>query len=130
LKSASDHRAFRNRLLKELEGAQSVHEVLGLIQHWEEACRLMMSSASKGRQYLLLEDLAAALRSDLSKRVALPEAAERVGMSTSHFSRAFRKKFGSSFAHWMLRQRCEEACRVLKVSSLAIQQVSDACGFS
>lgn len=57
------------------------------------------------------------------------ELASMAGMSRSHFSRTFHAVAGMSLRHYILRQRVERACELLKQSHLSLTSIAVQCGF-
>jgi AraC-like DNA-binding protein len=62
--------------------------------------------------------------------LSLEKVAGRAGFSRSHFSRLFRKEFGSTFADYLAGLRLEAARRLLRDTSNSIAQVALASGFA
>ncbi|MGY8663797.1 AraC family transcriptional regulator [Bradyrhizobium sp. UFLA05-109] len=71
------------------------------------------------------ETLAANLRGDIS----LIDLANDCGVSTSHFSRAFRQSTGVAPHQWLLQRRVEEAKRLLPDRRLSLAEIALSCGF-
>lgn len=65
----------------------------------------------------------------LHEPLGLPRLAGRAGMSVRTFTRRFREETGVSPAQWLLRQRVEEARRLLETTDLPIDRVADRAGF-
>ncbi|HZE31827.1 MAG TPA: helix-turn-helix domain-containing protein [Actinoallomurus sp.] len=65
----------------------------------------------------------------LHEPLALPRLAARAGMSVRTFTRRFREETGVSPAQWLLRQRVEEARRLLETTDLPIDRVAERAGF-
>lgn len=70
------------------------------------------------------------LDQNLAKDVSLAELAALVGMSQSHFSRAFRTSTGLPPHQYQLAARIERAKHLLVSSALPINEIAIACGFS
>lgn len=51
------------------------------------------------------------------------------GFSPSHFSRLFRREFGCTPQHYLLRRRIERAQHLLLESDLSVQQVAQTLGY-
>jgi two-component system response regulator YesN len=66
--------------------------------------------------------------SDLARPYAVEEAAERAGMSPSHFAHIFKKETGSSFIDFVNNSRMEHARELLLTTDLLVRQVADAVG--
>jgi AraC-like DNA-binding protein len=67
---------------------------------------------------------------NLARRVSLSEVAEQCGLSTSHFSRAFRKTTGRPPHRWLLERRVGAAKTMLAAGALSLAQIAADCGFS
>jgi transcriptional regulator GlxA family with amidase domain len=65
----------------------------------------------------------------LHEPLSLPRLAGRAGMSVRTFTRRFREETGMSPAQWLLRQRVEEARRLLETTALPIDRVAERAGF-
>ncbi len=72
----------------------------------------------------------ALLRERLDGRIVLSDLARDCGLSTSHFSRAFRRSFGASPHRWLVRRRIERAKELLAASAMPLAEVATACGFA
>jgi two-component system response regulator YesN len=62
--------------------------------------------------------------------LSLAAAAKRVGVSTGHLSRTFRRLTGMTFREYAISRRVEHARRLLLDPLNNVSSVSDACGFS
>jgi AraC family transcriptional regulator len=67
---------------------------------------------------------------NLNGEILLAELAKRCGLSSSHFSRAFRQSTGTSPHRWLLHQRVEKAKRLLHDRQSSLSEVALACGFA
>jgi transcriptional regulator GlxA family with amidase domain len=65
----------------------------------------------------------------LHEPLGLSRLAGRAGMSVRTFTRRFREETGASPAQWLLRQRVEEARRLLETTDLPIDRVAERAGF-
>jgi transcriptional regulator GlxA family with amidase domain len=65
----------------------------------------------------------------LHEPLALSRLAQRAGMSVRTFTRRFREETGVSPAQWLLRQRVEEARRLLETTDLPVDRVAERAGF-
>jgi AraC-like DNA-binding protein len=70
------------------------------------------------------------IEANLDGEVPLTQLARGCGLSTSHFSRAFKDTTGMPPHQWLLRRRIENAMRLLRNQQLALPEVALACGFS
>ena len=67
---------------------------------------------------------------NLDGEISLAELAKQCGLSSSHFSRAFRQSTGTSPHRWLLHQRVEKAKRLLRDRQSPLSEVALACGFA
>jgi transcriptional regulator GlxA family with amidase domain len=65
----------------------------------------------------------------LDEPLGLATLARQAGMSVRTFTRRFREETGLSPAQWLLRQRVEEARRLLETTDLPIDRVAGRAGF-
>ncbi len=70
------------------------------------------------------------IESRLEERLLLEELAALVAMTTHQFLVAFRKAFGSTPMHYIIRQRVRQAQRLLLNSRKDISTIALECGFS
>ena len=67
---------------------------------------------------------------DLTGDLSLTRLAEECGMSTGHFSRAFRRSVGSPPHRWLLKRRVDLARDLLSSTTMPLTEVALACGFA
>ncbi|WP_314947305.1 AraC family transcriptional regulator [Bradyrhizobium cosmicum] len=70
------------------------------------------------------------LDSDLSGKIALQQLATELGLSVSHFSRAFRISTGLPPHQWLLRQRVKAAKQLMTVRDLPLSEIASSAGFA
>jgi AraC-like DNA-binding protein len=70
------------------------------------------------------------IEANLDGEVPLNQLARECGLSTSHFSRAFKDTMGIPPHQWLLRRRVENAMRLLRNQQVSLPEVALACGFS
>lgn len=70
------------------------------------------------------------LSANLNGQSSLKEIAAQCGLSTSHFSRAFKETVGIAPHQWLIRKRIDVAKAFLKIPSLPLAQVALKCGFA
>jgi AraC family transcriptional regulator len=70
------------------------------------------------------------LEADLGGKLSLEQIAAELGLSLSHFSRAFRSSTGLPPHQWLLRQRVEAAKRLMAVRDLSLSEVAISAGFA
>ncbi|AYV47679.1 AraC family transcriptional regulator [Caulobacter flavus] len=74
--------------------------------------------------------LKAHIEARLEAPLRLKEAAGLIGVSCSHFSRAFKKAFGQSFSRYVIALRLERARQLLTETDQSISDIALACGLS
>jgi AraC family transcriptional regulator len=67
---------------------------------------------------------------NLDSSVALKTLADACGLSTGHFSRAFRVSTGLTPSRWLTHRRIEVATALLRQRRDSLGQIALACGFS
>jgi AraC family transcriptional regulator len=70
------------------------------------------------------------IEANLDGEVPLTQLARECGLSTGHFSRAFKDTIGIPPHQWLLRRRIDNAMRLLRNQHLSLPEVALACGFS
>jgi AraC-like DNA-binding protein len=70
------------------------------------------------------------LEADLAGKLTLQDIAAEVGISASHFSRAFRASVGLPPHKWLLRQRISAAKQLMSVRGLSLAEIAIAAGFA
>ncbi|MEY4514089.1 MAG: hypothetical protein RLZZ450_6211 [Pseudomonadota bacterium] len=70
------------------------------------------------------------LEAHLSERIELVQLATMVGLSQSHFSRAFKASTGTAPYRWQLDARIRRAQALLMSTHASLAQVADATGFA
>ncbi len=61
--------------------------------------------------------------------IQLAELADEAGLSAFHFSRVFKEATGMSPRQYVIKLRMDEACRLLKKSSLDVLEISSRVGY-
>jgi len=69
------------------------------------------------------------LRENLDGQVGLADMAHQCGLSTSHFTRSFRRSFGTSAHRYLILQRIEKSKLLLSGSDFALTEVALEAGF-
>lgn len=64
------------------------------------------------------------------RQISVPVLAEQVGLSPSHFTRAFKISMGTSPARWLLAKRLETAKELLTGTDHPLAEIAATCGFS
>ena len=70
------------------------------------------------------------LQSDLRGELSLQQIAAEFGLSTSHFSRAFRVSVGLPPHQWLLRQRINAAKQLMTIRDLPLAEIAISAGFA
>jgi AraC family transcriptional regulator len=68
------------------------------------------------------------VEANLSRRVPVQELARLLGLSASHFCRAFKCTFGASPRQYVLRRRVEVAQRLMLTTSEPLSSIAVSCG--
>jgi AraC-like DNA-binding protein len=71
-----------------------------------------------------------AIEAHIDGDISLKQLADAVGLSRSHFARAFKKSTGVPPHRWLLGRRIERAQDLLLNSKLSIGQIASRCGFA
>jgi AraC-like DNA-binding protein len=71
-----------------------------------------------------------AMNANLNKDISIADLARELGLSSSHFARAFRQATGRPPHRWLLERRVETAQRLLLNSTMTLQEIAIACGFT
>jgi AraC family transcriptional regulator len=79
------------------------------------------------RQLGILRDM---MDARLSEPIPLADLAAAVSLSVSQFSRQFKVSTGETPHRFLLGLRLEQACRLLRASTVPIAEVAVRCGFS
>lgn len=67
---------------------------------------------------------------NLDRRLSIDDLAERALMSRSTFTRAFRRRTGTTAARWIMQQRIGRARELLETTDADVERISELCGFS
>lgn len=70
------------------------------------------------------------LDSDLGGKLSMQQVAAELGLSVSHFSRAFRISTGLPPHQWLLHQRVKAAKQLMSVRGLALSEIAISAGFA
>lgn len=70
------------------------------------------------------------IQDHLSSDIAVDQLANLIGLSTGHFTRAFRSSYGVSPHQFIIEKRIARATAMLRQSSMSITEIAQATGFS
>ena len=70
------------------------------------------------------------IETNLSSKIRSKELARIVGVSLSHFCRAFRDSFGDSPHGYVMRRRLERAQELILTSNTSLLQIAMECGLA
>lgn len=65
----------------------------------------------------------------LTGPLRMSDIVERIGLSTSHFSRAFKGTFGRTFSSWLILRRLERAQTLMQTTPAPLSVIANDCGF-
>ncbi len=77
----------------------------------------------------LVQSAVSFLRDGFPERKGIGDAAQALGVSQSHLSRAFLKEMGVKPILYLTRLRLEEAVRLLNTTALSVSEIAEKCGF-
>jgi AraC-like DNA-binding protein len=70
------------------------------------------------------------LAAHLDGNLSLVHLARECGLSTSHFTRAFRQSTGTTPHQWLLQHRIDHARELLLTTRMSLSDIALACGFA
>ena len=97
-----------------------------LLEYTEQVERLHLG----GRSTRLAADVAGYVRRHLSEPVSVERMAEAFYMSRPYLSARFRQETGETLTDFILREKTEEAKRLLRWSEKSLTAIGDYLGFS
>jgi len=108
------------------------HMMLALTAHVAQAYGGLRNAelVSRGLAPWQVKRACERLQSDLSGKFTLEEIAAELGLSVSHFSRAFRTSVGVPPHQWLLRQRVSAAKQLMTVRGLSLAEIATSAGFA
>jgi AraC family transcriptional regulator len=77
-----------------------------------------------------VHELIAYLEANVAARITLADMSEVAQLSTSHFSRAFKRNFGTTPHGFLLQRRIEYAKQLMLTTDAPLAQIALACGLS
>jgi AraC family transcriptional regulator len=66
---------------------------------------------------------------NISNDPSISEVADQCGLSSSYFSRAFKRESGFSPHQWLMKRRVERAKELLRQPHLHLAEIAQTCGF-
>jgi AraC family transcriptional regulator len=151
-------RDSRIELAEELGGSDPLIEQLvlgldGVLRGWEPAARTYVDHLSvllaaqlgryhsvrpvgrwprarpglSGREFAAVRDM---MDARIGEPIPLADLATAVSLSVSQFSRQFKARTGETPHRFLMRLRVEQACRLLRASTIPIAEVAVRSGFS
>jgi AraC-like DNA-binding protein len=84
---------------------------------------------SDDRRELIMEQINAYVRENLTKSLTIPALAESLGFSVSYLRAVFRERFGVSLGRYIRESRLSEAAQLLQDSPIKVTEVAERCGF-
>jgi AraC-like DNA-binding protein len=109
------------------------HIALALQSHVYRTCSATPARSPKARGGLApwQESRAkGAMEADLTKEITIAQLADDCSLSTSQFTRAFRRSTGCPPHRWLLQRRINRAQDLLLTSDKTLAEIACACGFS
>jgi AraC-like DNA-binding protein len=88
------------------------------------------NSGKGGLSAWQLRRIESLVEAEPGRQISVPRLAEAVGLSVSHFTRAFKASTGEPPAHWLLLKRLDRAKRLLVESEAPLAQIAETCGFA
>jgi AraC family transcriptional regulator len=120
-----EHPTADSRAYAEALGAVLAIELMRL----ENGSRAAAAPARGGLAGWRVRLVREAIEADPSRDRSLAELAALVGLSPTHFARAFKRSFGESPGRYQLRRRIERAKALLADPTRSVTEIALACGF-
>lgn len=70
------------------------------------------------------------VQQNLDKELLLFDIAEEVNLNYNYLSGLFKEQTGMNFSDYLIKERINKACRLLKDTNLKIYDISSLCGYS
>uniref|UniRef100_UPI00403FABDE helix-turn-helix domain-containing protein n=1 Tax=Massilia sp. METH4 TaxID=3123041 RepID=UPI00403FABDE len=112
-----------------LRANEITHEALSRLLHDQSALRPDLRLKGGLAPYLRRR-LAEWIEAHLHEPITLGRLAEEACLSEFHLARMFRTSFGLPPSAWIAARRIDRAKTLLKVGTLPLQQVAEACGYA
>lgn len=98
---------------------------------FELLCSLCSNNTSSINQYSKLTSRAKAwIEQEYADPTGISGAANALGVSQSHLSREFSKEMGIPPVDYLCKVRLEQSIQLLSTTSMRIEEIAAACGFS
>lgn len=97
--------------------------------HAEQAVKVNVSE-DKNSTFDSLIDFVVQIERDRTFSITLNDAAERCGLSSSHFSRTFKKIMQISFKDYLVRKKIAASAELLRNTELSITDIAYQCEFT
>lgn len=93
------------------------------------AAELFSQPQEKKKESSLLIKANCFMKEHVSENIGMEKVAEKIGLSPTFFSEAFKKESGMTPSDYFRRMKCEEACRRL-ISGSSVTETAFGLGFS
>ena len=93
------------------------------------AAELFSQPQEKKKESSLLIKANCFMKEHVSENIGMEKVAEKIGLSSTFFSEAFKKESGMTPSDYFRRMKCEEACRRL-ISGSSVTETAFGLGFS
>ena len=84
----------------------------------------------RGAKRELVSRAEAYIQNHFAEKFSLDQMAEALFVNKIYLSKCFKEITGDTLLHYHNKTRCDEACRLLKESELAVEVISDRVGFA
>lgn len=120
--------------LENMFGFQMIPPVHSMPGHSESLLMRMMDEVRKKRNWGSHKNMMNALKlikmEYVNESFSLKETAERIGMSPTYFSKAFKEELGLSYSQYIAKLRMERAIELLSDPVKKVYEVALAVGYS
>lgn len=121
---------IRDEMLAGLEAADSVEECYDLVHGAAREYALRVSYVLKEKQYSpRLVRMMTYIREHLSEKIELAAIAGHVNVSRTYASAVFKEELGITISDFILRERMQEAERMLRETDLPVAEISGRLAF-
>ncbi len=91
--------------------------------------RTLVPTCAKRRK-IVLSDILEYVERNYTRRITLTDLARQLYYSPVYLGKLFKSTFGTTFKHYVLEKRLEQASSLLVESDMTVEEVSAAAGFS